>query len=80
MNSILYARVVYEDDMPHFDFGDIVYESCTQYNVGWLQKMQNQAARIISGSSHHTQHNDLYAKLKWLSLTNRHLMNKYINV
>ncbi len=66
--------------MPHFDFGDIVYASCTQNNLDRLQKMQNQAARIISGSSHHTHRNDMYADLNWLSLKNRHLMHKCIIV
>ncbi len=60
----LYNAIV----VPHFDYGDIVYESCTQNNLDRLQKMQNQAARIISGSSHHTHRNDMYAGLNWLSL------------
>ncbi len=51
-----------------FDYGDIVYESCSQNNLDRLQKMQNQAARIISGSSHYTHSNDMYAGLNWLSL------------
>ena len=42
--------------LSHFDYGDIVYgdivcESCTEYNLERLKKIQNQAARIISGSS-----------------------------
>ncbi len=45
-----------------------MYESCTQNNLDRLQKMQNQAARIISGSSNHTHRNDMYADLNWLSL------------
>ncbi len=28
----------------HFDYGDIVYESCTQNNLDRLQKKQNQGA------------------------------------
>ncbi len=36
--------------------------------------MQNQAARIISGSSHHTHRNDMYADLNWLSLKNKTLI------
>ncbi len=64
--------------VPHFDYGDIVYESCTQNNLDRLQKMQNQAVRIISGSSHHTHHNDMYVDLNWLSLKNRRLMHKCI--
>ncbi len=46
----LYNAIV----VPHFDYGDKVYESCTQNNLDRLQKMQNQAARIISDSSHRT--------------------------
>ncbi len=61
--------------VPHVDYGDIVYESWTQNNLDRLQKMQNQAARIISGSSHHTHRNDMYADLNWLSLKIRYLMH-----
>ncbi len=32
----LYNAIV----VPHFDYGDIVYESCTQNNLDRLQKMQ----------------------------------------
>ncbi len=66
--------------VPHFDYGDIVYESCTQNNLDRLQNMQNKAATIISGSSHRTYRNDMYADLNWLSLKNRCLMHQCINV
>ncbi len=56
--------------VPHFDYEDKVFESCIQHNLDRFQKMQNQAARIISGSSHHTHHNDMYGYLNWLSLKN----------
>ncbi len=49
--------------VPHFNYGDIVYKSCTQYNLDRLQKMPKQAATIISVSSHQTQHNDMYTEL-----------------
>ncbi len=68
----LYNAIV----VPHFDYGDMV----TQNNLDRLQKMQNQAARIISGSSHHTHCNDMYADLNWLSLKNGRLMHKCIIV
>ncbi len=68
----LYNAIV----VPHFDYVDIVYESCTQNNLDRLQKMQNQAAKIISGSSHYTHRNDMYADLNWLSLKNRCLMHE----
>ncbi len=70
----LYRSIV----VPQFDYGDIVYESCIQNNLDRLQKMQNQAARIISGSSHRTYHNDMYADLNWLSHKNRCLIHKCI--
>ncbi len=72
----LYNAIV----VPHLDYGDIVYESCIHNNLDKLQKMQNQAARIISGSSHHTHRNDMYADLNWLSLKIRCLMHKCIIV
>ncbi len=72
----LYNAIV----VPHFDYRDIVYESCTKNNLDRLQNIQNQAARIISCSSHHKQRNDMYADLNWLSLKYRCLMHKYIMV
>ncbi len=71
----LYNAIV----VPHFDYGDIMYESCTQNNLDRLQKMQNQAARTIGGSSRHT-HRNMYADLNWLSLKNRYLIHKCIIV
>ncbi len=64
----------------HFDYENIICESCTQNNLDKLQKMQNQAARIISGSSHHSLCNDMYADLNWLSLKHICLMHKCLNV
>ncbi len=72
----LYSALI----VPQFDYGDIMYELYIQYNLDGLQKMQNQAARIISDSSHHTHRNDMDAEWNWLSLNNRCLMNICIMV
>ncbi len=68
----LYNTIV----LPHFDYGDLIYESSTVQNLGRLQKLQNRAARIISGSAPCTHHNDMYNTMKWLLLKNRRLLHK----
>ncbi len=68
----LYNTIV----LPHFDYGDLIYESSTVQNLDRLQKLQNRAARIISGSAPLTHRNDMYNTLKWLSLKNRRLLHK----
>ena len=43
----LYNAIV----QPHFDYGDVIYDSASITSKTRLQKLQSRAARLISGSS-----------------------------
>ena len=66
--------------LPHFDYGDLIYDSSSAENLERLQKLQNRAARILTGSSlrEHRQH--MFEKLQWLSLQNRRFLHKCIMI
>ncbi len=52
---------------PHFDYYDI-YGVCSKQNVDMLQKLQSQAACIISGSRQWAYRKDIYKQCGWLSV------------
>ena len=56
---------------PHFDYGDVVYDSASITSKTRLQKLQFRAARLISGSSPLQIRNVIFKELGWLSLQQR---------
>ena len=63
----LYNTIV----LPHFDYGDVIYDSCTATDKHRLQNLQNRAARILTGSGPRTHRRDMFKSLGWLTLENR---------
>ncbi len=55
----LYNSIV----LPHFDYCDIIYGTCTKENLSRLQKLQNRAARFLTGSGPRAHREDMYKKL-----------------
>ena len=72
----LYDTIV----LPHFDYCDIIYGQCSDENLEKLQKLQNRAARILTGSGPQEHREDMFTKLKWLSLANRQQLHKCVMV
>ncbi len=72
----LYKSIV----LPHFDYCDIIYGTCSKQNLDMLQKLQNRAARILTGSGPRAHRNDMYKQLGMLSLSNRQILHKCILV
>ena len=48
--------------LPHFDYCSLVWDTCSNYVIENLQKLQNRAARVISGKSY---------EITWLAATGR---------
>ena len=46
--------------LPHFDYWSLVWDECADYLLAKLQKLQNRAARVITGSSYKTNSEDIY--------------------
>ncbi len=67
----LYTAII----QPHFDYGDMVYDSASGTNKTWLQKLQSRAARLITGSDDRTSRVSMFKELGWLSLQYRRMYN-----
>ena len=57
--------------LPYFDYCNMVWENTAKYNLQKIQKMQNRAARILTGSSYDVPTTDLMRQLEWQTLEDR---------
>ena len=56
---------------PILEYGDVVWDNCAQYETDELEKIQHEAARIATGTTHLISINNLYNEIKWDSLQKR---------
>ena len=56
---------------PLLEYGDVVWDNCTQYEKDELERMQHEAARIATGTTRLVSLDSLYSEIKWESLQNR---------
>ncbi len=66
--------------LPVFDYCDVVFCNCSGLNLDRLEKMQNRAARAITGYPPWHSATELREKLGWTSIQNRWLIHKCIYV
>jgi hypothetical protein len=45
--------------LPHFDYCSLVWDNCSDYLIDKLQKLQNRAARVITGRTYETRSCDV---------------------
>lgn len=57
--------------LPHFDYCSAVWGNCSKSLQEKLQKLQNRAARIITGDSYETSSDEVLGKLNWKPLSER---------
>ena len=57
--------------LPHFDYCSLVWDIGNAYLLEKLQKMQNRAARVITGKSHDVRSKDILQELSWQPLMER---------
>jgi hypothetical protein len=57
--------------MPHFDYCSLVWDNCSKYLLENLQKLQNRAARVITGKSYETRSSEFLKNLGWQPLLDR---------
>jgi hypothetical protein len=57
--------------MPHFDYCSLVWDNCSKYLLEKLQKLQNRAARGITGKSYETRSSEILKNLGWQPLLDR---------
>ena len=56
---------------PILEYGNIIWDACTQQQSNHLESIQLDAARIITGLRRGTSHSTLYTELGWSSLAER---------
>ena len=61
---------------PFFEYGDIIRENCIQYEKQELDKIQNEAARIVTGTTILVSLQSLYQEVGWESLQDRCFKHK----
>ena len=65
---------------PLLEYACIVWDGCTLYDKELLEKIQNEAARIVSGLTRSVSLRNLYTEVKWPSLEKRRSYLKLINI
>ena len=61
---------------PVLEYGDTIWKTCTQYEKQELDKIQNEAARIVTGTTILVSIQSLYQEVGWESLQDRRLKHK----
>ena len=56
---------------PILEYGDVVWNNCTQYEKEELEKIQTEAARIATGATKLISLNALFREIQWESLQDR---------
>ena len=70
---------IYKSLILHYlDYCCMVWDNCSNYLLDKLQKIQNRAARIITGESYEIRSSDLLRKLNWPNLKERRSHKKAI--
>ncbi|XP_052275100.1 uncharacterized protein LOC127874668 isoform X1 [Dreissena polymorpha] len=65
---------------PLLEYACVVWDGCTLYDKELLEKIQNEAARIVSGLTRSVSLRNLYTEVKWPSLEKRRSYLKLINI
>ena len=63
---------------PILEYGDILFGNCTQYEKDELDKVQSEAARIVTGGTKLVSINNLYKEIGWESLEHRRRKHKLV--
>ena len=61
---------------PILEYADVVWDNCTQYEKNELDKIQNEAARIVTGTTKLVSIRELYKEINWDTLDERRRKHK----
>ena len=65
---------------PLMEYASSVWDSCAAYEKDSLEKLQNEAARIVTGLTRSVSLENLYSEIGWLSLADRRSYQKLVLV
>ena len=63
---------------PLLEYSDVVWDNCTNYEKDDIEKIQNEAARIVSGCTKLVSISELFLETGWETLTDRRRKHKLI--
>ena len=63
---------------PLLEYADVLWDNCTQYEINDLEKIQNEAARIVTGATKLVSINSLCTETGWETLSSRRKKHKLI--
>ena len=70
-------KIVYTSFIrPLLEYGDTIWDNCTLYEKQELDKIQNEAARIVTGATALVSIQDLHNEVGWESLQTRRTNHK----
>ena len=64
--------------LPIIEYSCVVWDGCTERGIESLQKLQNEAARIVTGLTRSVSLDNLYKESGWVSLIERRKQQKLI--
>ncbi len=77
-NKTVCSQINLSKNISHFDYCSLVWDNCCDYLKNRLQKLQNRAARIITGKTYEVSSEDVLKELDWQPLNQRYKNNKLI--
>ena len=60
---------------PLLEYADVIWDNCTQYEVNELEKIQNEAALVVTGATKLVSINSLHLETGWEPLASRRKKN-----
>ena len=63
---------------PFLEYSNVVWDNCTHYESNDMEKIQNEAARIVTGATKLTSLQSLYIETGWERLASRRLKSKLV--
>ena len=61
----------FSSPIPYFDYCSLVWNNCSQTLKDKVQRLQNRAARVITGDNYDIRSSDIFNKLGWNNLQDR---------
>jgi hypothetical protein len=71
LNKNALEKIYFAFIRPILEYADVIWNNCSSYEKQELDRIQNEAARITSGTTKLVSISDLYHTLKWESLSDR---------
>ena len=68
--KVMYNSLV----LPYFDYCSLVWNNCSQTLKTKVQRLQNRAARVITGDTYDIRSKDVLCKLGWNNLEERRIL------